>query len=662
MNVKADHIIFKKNSIFEVSQKNNTFKAMKHSLLVIWMISLNWCTFSQQTKDLFMPLEFQNAYKHATRDINGAPGKNYWQNESLYTIRAQVDPKEKTIKASSIATYKNNSPDTLRIMVLRLYHDLYKKGNARDRDIHPKDITDGIDLKSLKINGSKINLENNFATRRTGTNLFLRIPEKLHPGDSLLLSIEWQTKIPEKSLIRMGAINESTMFVAYWYPQISVYDDIDGWDFFDYGSRQEFYQDLAEFDVTLEVPAEYMVWATGELQNENKIYSKNVLKALEKAGQSDETVPIVESQNKILKAQKGNVEWEFKANKVPDFAFSLSNNYHWDASSVVLDSSAMNRVMVHTVYNPESKDRFKHVTEYQRQSLLYFSHDFPGVLFPFDRFTTFQGLKSGGMEFPMMANNGDYSRWNDTLDLLLTIEVTAHEIAHAYTPFYVLVNERKYTWMEEGWATLFGERATSHIQQITELNGRYSMEQMYGNRFFGTEGSQFSVPLMTPTITLKNRDTHFHISYYKAYYAYKVLENILGEQSFKKTLQVYFDRWKGKHPTPYDFFFTFNEVTGENLNWFWKPWFFEFAYPDLAIEKIENNEVVIENKGKLPIPVKFKVVYEDNSMEYVDETANVWKTTNRIRMATNANKQIISVNLVTSVVPDVNPANDRMEE
>lgn len=634
---------------------------MKHSLLVTWMISLSCCIFAQQTEDLFMPLEFQNAYKLGTRDKNGVPGKNYWQNESFYTIHAQVDPEEKTIKASSNTIYRNNSPDTIRVMVIRLYHDLYKKGNARDREIHPQDITDGIDIKSLKINGAKINLDNNFATRRTGTNLFIRIPEELNPDDSLLLTIEWQTKVPEKSLIRMGAIDESTMFVAYWYPQISVYDDIDGWDFFDYGSRQEFYQDLAGFDVTLEVPAEYMVWATGDLKNDTKIYTKNVLNALEEAGKSDETMPIVESKNKILKAKKGNVEWKFTANKVPDFAFSLSNHYHWDASSVVLDSSTMDRVMVHTVYNPGNKDRFKYVTEYQRQSLLYFSNDFPGVLFPFDKFTTFQGLKSGGMEFPMMANNGDYSRWNDTLDLLLTLEVTAHEIAHSYTPFYVLVNERKYTWMEEGWATLFGERATSHIQQFTEISDRYSMEQMYGNRFFGTEGTQFSVPLMTPTITLKNRDTHFHISYYKAYYAYRVLENLLGETTFKNTLQIYFDRWKGKHPTPYDFFYTYNDITGKNLNWFWEPWFFQFAYPDLAIENINNGEVTIVNKGKLPMPVKLMVVYEDNSMQIFEENTIVWEESSEICISTNSNKKIKSASLVSDIVPDVNPVNDRLD-
>lgn len=631
---------------------------MKHLLLLSNFLLINTFIFGQVPDDLFMPIEFRQAYLTGTRDKSGAPGPHYWQNESSYDIEAQIDPENKILTGTANITYFNNSPDTIPIIVVRLYHDLYKKGNARDRRIDPLDVTDGIDLKKVKISDEKIDLDNRFLTYRSGTNLFMRMPEKLLPNDSVVLSMDWQTSIPEETLIRMGAIDKSSMFVAYWYPQISVYDDIDGWDYFDYGSRQEFYQDLAQFHVSIKVPSDFLVWATGDLMNAKSIYSDKVIENLNKAGSSDATVLITDNPKKGQQTKKNWTTWNYLANDVPDFAFAISDHYIWEASSVVLDSMAMERIMVHTVYNEESRKRFQHVTEYQRQSLLYFSHGFPGIKYPFHQFTTFQGLKSGGMEFPMMANNGDYSGRNDTLDRLLTLEVTAHEIAHSYMPFYILVNERKYTWMEEGWATLFGERATTRIQPMTGIPDRYSMQERYKNRFYTNEGTQFSVPLMTPTIVIKNASTHFHISYYKAYYAYVTLQNILGNGLFNKALKEYIRRWKGKHPTPYDFFYTFNDVTEQNLNWFWAPWFFEFAYPDLAIKEVKNGEISIINEGKLPVPIRLRVIFQDNSMKLYAKNADIWKKTDVVNIKSGVQKEIRSVEIIGSIVPDVNPVND----
>lgn len=635
---------------------------MKQTLLVLFILALTVSAKGQESSELFMPFEFQQAYMKGIRDKSGRPGENYWQNSSFYNIDVKVDPEAKIITGSAKITYYNNSPDTLRVMVIRTYHDLYQEGKAKDRYINPEDLTEGVKLSNVKIDDIKIDLDNRFAAYRSGTNVFMRLPEHLMSDDSLTLSLDWQTQIPEETLIRMGAINESTMFVAYWYPQISVYDDIDGWDYFDYRSRQEFYQNLAEFDVTINLPAGYLVWATGDLTNASTIYKDEIIENLERASASDETIRITDKPGKSLQTKKGLVTWNFKAQHVSDFAFALSDHYVWDASSVVLDSSTMDRVIVHTVFNEGSEKRFKHVTEFQRQSLLYFCHEFPGVLYPYNQFTTFQGLKSGGMEFPMMANNGDYAQRNDTLDRLLTLEVTAHEIAHSYMPFYVLVNERKYTWMEEGWATLLGERATSHIKQFSGISEQYSMEKLYQNRFYGTEGTQFSVPLMTPSIVIKNRTSHFHVSYYKAYYAYRALENALGKEKFMKALHAYFERWHWKHPTPYDFFYTFNDVSGENLNWFWEPWFFNFAYPDLAISGNDENQVTIKNAGGLPIPFQLRVIYADNSLRTYPYAASIWKNADHeVTVKVDAEKEVKSIELISWIVPDVNLTNNKTE-
>ncbi len=614
-----------------------------------------------QNNDLYIPLEFQQAYKNKTRSFDGNPGENYWVNRSSYKITAQLDPETKILTGEATIEYTNNSPDSLRGIVIRLYQDMYKKGAVRDRPIHVDDATEGVEIKKLIADGQKIELENMSLTNRVGTNLMFRLPEKLLPGKKTTLNISWSFKIPEKTLIRMGAIDNSSMFVAYWYPQISVYDDVDGWDVLNYSNRQEFYTERGDYEVELTVPSDYYIWATGELQNANKIYKASLLKKIEKASKSDEIIQLLDGSEDGLVAKKGNVSWEYKANNVQDFAFGLSNHYYWDASSVLIDSTGTERVLINSVYNKESRDAFQYITEYQRQSMLYFSYELPGVKYPYPQFTTFQGLEGGGMEFPMMANNGVSNNRDINKSKYSNLDLTAHEMSHTYFPFLTGVNERKYTWMEEGWATLFGDFAAKSIAEKVGIETNESMFSSYADRFVQTEGTFNSVPLMTPSILIREAWPHFHAAYYKPYFAYRIVMDMLGEELFSKCLIEYINRWEGKHPIPYDFFFSFNDASGENLDWFWKPWFFEFGYPDLGIKSISDNKIVIEKVGELPFPIELKVIYTDNSFEVIKYTAKVWKDNpNEFEITTE--KTISSAELLYNNYPDVNAENDVLKK
>jgi hypothetical protein len=176
-----------------------------------------------------MPREIKEAYKNGTRSYDGQAGENYWHNTVDYDIEVEVLPEEKLLKGAEKVTYYNNSPDELNQLVIRLYHDAFRKANARAYRVSPEDITDGVGLQRLVIDGKKYELENRNAVRRQGTNLIVNLDEPLKAGGQLSLEIDWEQYIPETT-IRTGAYDATSFFIAYWYPQIAVYDDIFGWD------------------------------------------------------------------------------------------------------------------------------------------------------------------------------------------------------------------------------------------------------------------------------------------------------------------------------------------------------------------------------------------------------------------------------------------------
>jgi hypothetical protein len=573
-----------------------------------------------QTSSLYMPIDIQKVYKKNTRSVNGMPGPAYWQNRSDYVIKVSIDPQTHTLKGEETITYSNNSPDTLRQLVIRLYPDLFKKGGIRDEQINPTDITEGVAIQKLRVNGKDLDLNGTRpAFRRTGTNLFLQLSSPLSPGSKISLDIQWSYAIPQKTHIREGLYGASSYFIAYWYPQIAVYDDVDGWDTHNYTGTQEFYNDFGDFNVEITMPDEFIVWATGVLQNPDEVLEKEYASRYKSAGSSDEVVNIITAKDR----KKGEITpgkqartWKFKATYVPDFAFATSDTYLWDATSVVVDRSNNRRTVVGAAYNPNSKD-FYEVARYGRQCAEYFSTDLPGVPFPYPNLTVFNG--SGGMEFPMMVNDGSYN-------LSGAAEVTAHEIAHTYFPFYMGINERKYAWMDEGWAQMLPNEM--EIKLRTADQKTFSPQSYNAQVLSGFAGNEMDIPLMVSS-SLLTGSSYGYASYFRPGVAYATLKEMLGDELFTRTLQEYMRRWNGKHPIPYDFFYTFNDVLKEDLGWFWKPWFFEAGYPDLAIKEVQTqsgkSRIIVEKRGSIPVPIVLTVTFTDNSQETIKESVRVWQ-------------------------------------
>jgi len=594
-----------------------------------------------------IPLNIKPAFEKQTRSYDGKPGKNYWQNKSDYKIKVNLDPQTKLLKGSEDVVYYNNSPDSLSEIVVRLYHNISKPEAKRDFNIDKRAISDGVHLTKIMLNNNEVDLNDNSIAKIIGTNLFISLNKKLPPRSSINISFNWNVVIPDVKTIRFGSYDSTSIFIAYWYPQISVYDDIDGWDKMDYAGTLEMYNDFNNYDVEFSVPVGNQIWATGVWQNPDEILTEKFLDRYNLALKSDEVIRIVEKEDleagDIYKIKTGFHTLKFKTENVPDFAFGISSTHLWDATSFEVDKKTGRRVYCAASYRQSSAD-FVDVAYYAKESLKFFSFEMPGVLYPYPSATVFNG--AGGMEFPMIVNNGREDTKAGTVGL------TSHELAHQYLPFYMGTNERKYPFMDEGWAVMlpydFQERmADGNTPRIRTVKG---YEVFAGN--------EYDLPLIIPSPTINLR-TYRISAYNRPAIAYDILRKTLGDYLFLKALHTYMQRWNGKHPIPTDFFFTFNEATGNDLSWYWKPWFYDFAYPDLSISKVKAKQnsinIEIKNIGKLPLPVKIQVMSNDIVIKEIYKTADIWKSgKDKIDIRIDGVANFDAVILGSEIIPDVN--------
>lgn len=619
---------------------------MKRILIVAILVQiLSFTTFSQ---NFHLPLEYKSAYKNMTRSADGRPGINYWQNSSNYDIDAKIIPQTSMLEAEENIKYFNNSPDTLRKIVMRLYQNFFKLGNARGWSIGNVDLGDGMVLDSVKIDRG---IKNTFTT---ATNIVFVLNEGINPGDSAEIYVKWNFHIAEKRRVRMGNYGNNRFFLAYWYPQIAVYDDIDGWDMNEYFGATEFYNDFNNYNVKIKLPSEFMAWATGDLQDADKHWSKQVLKRIESVYESDELVKLItpeDKENNNVFAKKASNVWQFNAEYVPDFSFAAVKDYNWDAKSVVVDSASMRKVFADAIY-PDDPQTFQEGAKWAAKSLEIMSFQLPGVAFPYEHMTSFSnGTPNGGMETPMMANDGDPKTIASLAGLLF------HENSHSYFPFFMGTNERKYAWMDEGWAAYL----THQMMDVIDTNNNYIERSV--RRFESISGSEKEVGLMNLTSNITDYNAYRVHSYNKPALAYHFLRDALGDSIFKQALHSYMYLWQGRHPSPYDFFASMATASGTKLYWFIKPWFFDKAYADLGIKKLTNdNKIVVENYGGLPLPVQLTITYEDGSKDEVYKNASVWASgDNAVIIPANAEKKIKAIHLGSKTIPDVNEENNLFE-
>lgn len=611
------------------------FKNMKS--IKIFSLLLCTATYVSAQTTLSVAPEFQKTYQKETRNVNGKPGKNYWQNTSKYDLNVDFNPVSRLLKGKVQVTYTNNSPDTLKEIWFKLYPNLYKIGTPRKTKFAESDLGEGVAIEKMAANGKPIS-----DFKIDGTNMTVSVPAVM-PGKTISFAIDYSYTLNKGSHMRTGQVDEGSHFVAYFFPRIAVYDDVDGWNKFPYTGAEEFYNDFDQFNASIKVPGGYGVWATGDLKNPSEVFQKDIVSRMLSAEKNDAVIDVITDKDladkKVTQPNAFNT-FKFEAKNVTDFVFALSDHYLWKSSSLVVDPKTKRRTRVDAVFNPKHKDYYE-VIDFARKTVEAMSYTFPKWPFPYNHETIFDGLDQ--MEYPMMVNDNPVDNRTDAITL------TDHEIFHTMFPFYMGINETKYGWMDEGWATI-GEWLISPMIDPSIVD-EYGVQPTASS-----SGGKDDTPIMTLTPDLKGSGS-FTNSYPKPGLAYLFVKDYLGDELFTKALHTYIKNWNGKHPMPYDFFNSINEGSGKDLNWFWKAWFFEGGVTDLAIKAVDKTAsgytVTIENKSIKPLPIDLALNYSDGSAENNHNTIGVWEKGNKeVKIDIKTNKKLSKVVMGNPHTPD----------
>lgn len=618
---------------------------------ILSFLLISFCVVSYSSaQELHMPLRIKQAYVKGTRTADGMPGKNYWINSGRYDISIVAHPPNRQVNGKERIVYFNNSPDSLRSIVFKLLLNIHKPGSLRARDVPEDYLTSGIHIDQFSINGKEQKWREPYGH---STWQEVRLEEPLRSKDSIQFDISWHYDLSLQSG-REGMIDSTTYYLAYFYPRVAVYDDYNGWDRMDFNDRQEFYNDFNDYTFSVTVPKNYIVWSTGNLLNAEEVLQPAYAKKLKESFSSDNIFHIANKsdlEKKNITAQNETNTWKWKADHITDIALCISDHYVWDASSVVVDSSTGRRASVQSAFNDTARD-FHHMVSFGRDALNWFSHNLPGVPYPFPKTTIVQGYAD--MEYPMMVNDGSV----ETLEEARF--VAEHELAHTWFPFYMGINETRYGFMDEGWATTF-----EYLIGIHDL-GKEGATQAYKNfrvvRWQRDGTPDAVIPIITPADAITGAASSYN-QYVKPSLGYLAVKDLLGDDVFKKCLLGYMKHWNGKHPIPWDFFNIFNTLSGKDLNWFWNSWFFSQGKINFAVGSVDQkknaNQIVLKNIGGFPAPVDIHVTYADGSKETLHQTPAIWeKDLKTAVVSVPGVKKINSVQLDGGIFMDADPSDN----
>ncbi len=625
----------------------------KNIASVILLTVFTACFFKSQAQTLEMPDYVQKAYQKGTHLMNGKPGKNYWQNHGTYNIAVTANPPDRNIRGTEKITYYNNSPDTLKQLVMRLVQNIHKRGAGRNPNSNRDTLSNGTVIDRFTVNGTAQTLPDNVG-HYTWQNVDLNKP--LLPHDSVKLTVDWHYYIsPQKG--REGIIDSTTFFLAYYYPRVSVYDDYNGWDRLDFTGGREFYNDFNNYTFQVTVPKNYIVWATGTLQNPNEVLKPEYARRLNQSMSADSVLHIAtknELEKNLVTAQNQTNTWKWRANDITDVTVALSNHFDWDASSTLVDEATHRRASVQAAYNDTAAD-FHQMVRYGQHALNWFSKNLPGIPYPFPKTTIVQGY--AGMEYPMMVNDETYP------DTTFSRFVAEHEIAHTWFPFYMGINESSYGFMDEGWATTL-EYLIGQVD-LGKTKASENYKQFRVNRWIKNPHiKEVQAPIVTRGELTSGRILGDN-EYGKPSLAYLALKDLLGDELFKKSLQEFMGRWHGKHPIPWDYFYSMSNASGKNLDWFWNNWFFSNYYIDLAVQKAEKTakgyNLIIDNVGGFAIPFDVTVTYADGSTQTIHQTPEVWqKNQKQASMLLLSAKKLRSVSVDGGIFMDADTSNNNL--
>lgn len=608
------------------------------------------------SQELYMPRNVKAAYKAGLRSMDGKPTAKYFQNKSTHNIKISVAPPSRIITGSQDIIYKNNSPIPLDTLVLRFDMNAHAPEAMREAPAELGQITGDLVVDEYAENGNVLPWKPVIGVKGFTFNA-VKLSKPLVPGGTITLSFKWHYELAAKSN-RDGAIDPTTFYLAYFYPRIAVLDNVHGFDqTFHLLGGHEFYNEFNDYNVEVTVPKNFIVWGTGNLTNIDEVLQPKHAERLKRSFTSDEVINVAslaEVKAGTVTAQTPTVTWKWRSENVPDVVYGLSDHYIWDAGSIVVDKKTGRRAATQAAYDEPSKNFAKMVT-YIKSALDYASNDWPGVPYPYPKMTIVRG--NADMEAPMMANDSSQA------DANTQHFIAAHEILHTYFPFYMGIHERKYGFMEEGWTTAF--EYGFNLSRFGKESADIVFKSMRVKAWIAGAEDSSDIPIMTPeNVYFGYNQVYGDNKYGRAALGYLALKDLLGDTDFRKGLHGFMNDWNGKHPIPWDLFYSFNTHTGKDLNWFWNAWFFSNGYIDQAITdvKAENGStiVTIKNIGGYPSPADLVVTFTDGSTEMIHQGPDVWRLNlKETKVRISVPKTVKSLVLDGGIFMDANPADNK---
>jgi hypothetical protein len=614
---------------------------------------------------------FTRAVARGTRTRTGVPGATNWVQRARYSITARLDPASHRLSGHATVVYRNNSPDTLPRVAVYLRQNAFA-GESPKRDFLP--VTKGMQVTKVGAAGQAL-LPVTERPRRgaapqpgyriNGTIMWVQLPKPLLPQDSVSLEFTWSYEVPLSPSDGRQGREEDVYIIGYWYPQVAVYDDLDGWVTDPYTAGAEFYMDPADYDVRMTVPRRWVVGATGTLMDSGRVLSKRSLDRIASVHGRRDPVRVIGPEDWATGgglATTPTSTWHFTASNVRDFAWGAGNRYIWDVCSALVknDHGGTDTVMISSFFRKSDAAAAWSLggARYTRDAIEQMSAWlWP---YPYPQMTSMEGvLTGGGMEFPMLTS---MQPWPDTLSLAGDL---MHETAHMWFPMQVGSNETRHAWMDEGFTQFNVAQGMRVLYGEPRQGGRPNdSEQGQRRTYVGPARGGEDAALMTWS-DLFPSDLYFISNYNKTANVLVALRAIMGEDKLHAALRSYGRAWLNRHPDPVDFFNAMNTAAGKDLSWFWSTWFYN-AWPlDQAIAGVktvgDSLEVIIEDRGLAPMPVRLAVTRKGGKVERVELPVERW-----LSGARTITTRLPSASTVTSVqidpeevFPDIHPENQR---
>jgi len=557
-------------------------------------------------RDIPMTNMIRRAHAAGARDSTGRPGRNYWQLWTDYKITARLDSATSTVSGRETLTFRNNSDSAMRTIVLRLDQNIFRPGtpNAGGVDL----VTDGMKVTRLVVNGQTLDVTDTLGSpipnsqRRTvplsrilkGTSARIPLATPIAAHSTGTVEADWSFQVPRVEGprgFRMGRWADTLYQVAQWYPRLAVFDDLRGWDPEPYLGNAEFYNNFGHFDVSIDVPAGWIVGATGVLQNPTEVLTPAARDRLARVIGSDSVQRIVTATERgpgksTTAGTNGRLVWRFAADTVGDFAWATSNRFVWDASRANIP--ARGPVPFNVMYLPGHAEAFAPAPRVVRHALEYYSELWMPYAFP--QLTMVDGPELG-MEYPMF--------------IMSAVFAADHETGHEWWPMMVGVNETWYGWMDEGFNQYM------NILSEADLDGKpYKLDSL-GMSYGGISGNELEPPLMWD----ENYAGPFYgfVAYGKAPLMLSSLGGVVGDSAVWRAMSDYAKAWRFKHPSPWDYAFFMNNALHQDLGWFWNYWLFTTESVEGSIQDVKTSgrrtTVTVRQNGQMPAPVILKVEF-----------------------------------------------------